>query len=259
MTETKKNPKNPGADVLNSVFKAISEPLKAVLSTSSAGISHPSAKGEASEFQWLQWLRTYLPRRYEVDKGFVIDSDGNVSEQQDIIIYDRQYSPYLLNKDGMICVPAESVYAVLEVKQSLSRAHIKYSGQKIESVRCLKRTSVQIAYAGGMYEAKPPQRIIGGLVCLNSVWKKGFPASIIRNALETVKDKVKQIDLICCLTVGSLEVSYKDDRIELKASTPEGALIFFFIELLSALQNIGTVPAIDFNAYLTAFENVKSL
>jgi hypothetical protein len=31
-------------------------------------------------------------------------------EQVDIVIYDRQYSPFLFNQNGAKCVAAESVY-----------------------------------------------------------------------------------------------------------------------------------------------------
>jgi len=244
--------------VLDSVFSAISEPLRAILTTTSAGVRHPGTKGDASEFQWLQWLKTYLPQRYEVKKGFVIDSEGCISEQQDIIIYDRQYTPYLLNKEGVIYVPAESVYAIIEVKQELSRVYIKYAGDKIKSVRCLKRTSIPIRHAGGIYEPKPLHRIIGGLVCLDSSWKKGINGSNVCGALEQVKDSNSQIDLICCLTRGALAISYEKDSIKLKKSTPESSLIFFFIKLMSALQDIGTVPAIDFNAYSRTLKNFEA-
>jgi hypothetical protein len=60
-------------------------------------------------------LRGFLPWRYQVGTGFVVDQSGNKSEQQDIILYDRQYSPALLSSDDVeqsIYVPVESVYAV---------------------------------------------------------------------------------------------------------------------------------------------------
>jgi hypothetical protein len=243
--------------ILDSVFSAISEPLRAILITTTTSVSHPGTKGDASEYQWLLWLKTYLPKRYEVNKGFVIDSEGSISEQQDIIIYDRQYTPYLLNKDGVIYVPAESVYAVVEVKQELSRAYIKYAGDKIKSVRCLKRTSIPIPWAIGKLKAKRPHRIIGCLVCLKSSWKKGIVNSVIQSALEQVKDQNSQIDLICCLTEGALSVSYGKNVVKLKKSTSEGSLTFFFIKLISELQRLATVPAIDFEAYSKTLKNFE--
>lgn len=242
---------------LNSVFSAISEPLRTVLTTTTTSVTHPVSKGDASEYQWLQWLKNYLPKRYEVNKGFVVDSEGNFSEQQDIIIYDRQYSPYLLNKDGIIYVPAESVYAVVEVKQELSKAFIKYAGDKIKSVRCLKRTSVPIPWADGKLRAKSLHRIIGCLVCLKNGWKKGIVDSRMMKSLENVRDKNSQIDLICCLNAGSLVVSYKNNAIGLEKSTPEASLTYFFLKLMSKLQELATAPAMDFNAYSKTLKNYE--
>jgi len=74
---------------LDAVFSAISNPLRTVLTESATVIEHPSTKGDACEFQWVKWLKTYLPKRYSADKGFVIDHTGSISEQQDIIVYDR--------------------------------------------------------------------------------------------------------------------------------------------------------------------------
>lgn len=243
---------------LDDVFLAISEPLKAVLSSTSATIIHPGTKGDASEFQWLNWLRTYLPKRYEINKGFVIDSDAYISDQQDIIIYDRQYSPYLLSREGVIYVPAESVYAVIEVKQKLNKKYIEYASEKVRSVRRLKRTSIPIYTAEGVIPPKPPQKIIGGLVCLSSDWKKGINSRRLEKALKEIDDENGRIDIGCCLESGSFTVNYNNEgTITIERSTAESALIFFFIRLMSMLQQLGTVSAIDFNSYaknLSSFE-----
>lgn len=242
---------------LDSVFYTISEPLKSILTTTSSSISHPRTKGDASEFQWLKWLRTYLPKRYKVDNGFVIDSNGCISEQQDIIIYDQQYTPYLLNEEGIIYITAESVYGVIEVKQKLNREYIMYTGDKIKSVRCLERTSVPVRHLGGIGGPKELHTIIGGLVCLACHWKKKLDSSYLVKALEQVKEPDKQIDIICCLEDGSCVMSYERDTIELRKSTRSSSLVFFFINLMSKLQDIGTVPAMDYNAYAKSLEILK--
>lgn len=235
---------------LKSVFSIISEPMEAVLSTTSSTITHSGTKGDACEFQWLKWLKTYLPKRYTVDSGFVIDSEGYISDQQDIIIYDRQYTPYLLNEEGVIYVPAESVYAVIEVKQELNRSYIKYASDKIYSVRRLKRTSTEIHHAGGTYEAKPLHQIIGGLVCQKFSWsQKDLKNKHLINSLNSIKDLNQQIDLVCCLEIGSFFTTYEQNSVNLTTSKKEDAMSFFFIKLMSKLQNIATVPAIDFDEY----------
>lgn len=57
--------------------------------------AHPTMKGDASEKVWLEMLETYLPRRYQVTKAHVVDSLDVFSDQIDVVVFDRQYSPDL--------------------------------------------------------------------------------------------------------------------------------------------------------------------
>lgn len=38
------------------------------------------------------WFNDYLPKRYKAAKATVVDSQGNISEQIDLALYDIQYS-----------------------------------------------------------------------------------------------------------------------------------------------------------------------
>ena len=80
---------------IKNLFKSMQNQMLASLSTQEF-IKHPGTKGDATENNWISWMRRFLPKRYAVDKAFVIDSDGNLSDQIDIVIYDKQYSPILL-------------------------------------------------------------------------------------------------------------------------------------------------------------------
>lgn len=106
---------NPTQDRLADILDGLQARLEGGLRGNRAAVTHPGARGEASEDDWLRVLNDHLPRRYKVDRAFVIDSLGGCSEQIDIVIYDHQYSPYLYNQANQRYVPAESVYGVLEV------------------------------------------------------------------------------------------------------------------------------------------------
>ncbi len=80
-----------------------------------------------------------------------------------IVIHDRQYCPLLFEDGGQKYIPAESVYAALEVKQDLNKGHIEYAAAKGESVRRLRRTNVDIVHAGGVHEPRPLFDIITGI------------------------------------------------------------------------------------------------
>ncbi|CAD0299356.1 DUF6602 domain-containing protein [Xanthomonas hortorum] len=123
--------------------------VEAELETARLALHHPTDKGDASEQVWIKLLNTYLPKRYVVSKAHVVDSDGNFSQQIDIVVHDRQYSPFVFSYQGVHYVPAESVYAVFEAKQEINAETMSYAQIKAESVRKLVRTSMPVPTVDG--------------------------------------------------------------------------------------------------------------
>lgn len=233
---------------LRSLFLGLQKQMVAELSTNRENIIHPGTKGDASELSWLKVLQHYLPKRYQIKKAFVLDSRGQLSEQIDIVIFDQQYSPFLFNQSGALYVPAESVYAVIEVKQDLAKDEIEYAGSKAASVRQLHRTSVPIPHAGGIYSPKEPFRILSGIVTLGSTWNPPF-GKAFKSSIAGLSP-TQQIDLGCALQFGSFEITYSDnEKLMIETSQQEDSLIFFFLHLLSRLQQLGTAPMIDIDEY----------
>ncbi|MBL7933131.1 MAG: hypothetical protein JNL60_14590, partial [Bacteroidia bacterium] len=151
------------------LFHGLQKQMVAQLNTNREFIQHPGSKGDSLENVWIEWLRKYLPNRYNVDKAIVIDSNGNLSHQLDLVIYDQQYTPFVFTQNGIHYIPAEGVYAVFEVKPDFKgsvdgETFFEYAGKKIESVRKLKRTSVTIINAGVESKARPLTKIVGGIL-----------------------------------------------------------------------------------------------
>jgi hypothetical protein len=218
-----------------------------------AAVTHPGARGEASEEDWLRVLNEHLPRRYQADRAFVIDSRGECSDQIDVVIYDRQYSPFLYNQANQRYIPAESVYAVLEVKQDLSREHVLYAGAKAASVRRLHRTSAPIPHADGEYKPRPLPRIVAGVLTYQSSWAPPF-GDAFRTALAEL-DADSQLDLGCSLLHGAFEIRYPaDGQVQLTVVEGPRSLVQFLMRLLKQLQALATAPAIDYEAYLARFQ-----
>lgn len=208
---------------------------------------HPTAKGDGTELHWLQMLQRRLPARYRAERAFVIDADGYRSQQIDIVIHDRQFCPMLLDTAGGIHIPAESVYAVLEVKQDLSKEQIEYAGDKIASVRCLHRTSAEFLHATGRSRTTP-KPILGGILAFESGWSPplgdAFESALRASPVDS------RVDLGCALCDGAFEVVYSDTgEPQITRSSADCSLIFFFLRLLHRLQQIATVPAIDYVEY----------
>ena len=231
---------------ITELFQGLQEQMKVALEINRKFVPHPSSKGEGAENSWIDWLNDYLPNRYRAERAKVIDYKGNLSDQMDIVIYDPQYSLFVFNQNDLLYIPAESVYAVFEVKQNLNKAHIEYTAKKIEIVRRLERTSAPIYYVKGQYEPKKLFKIIGGLITLSNDWKaidKPFYA-----ALKSCTDD-QQLNLGCCIEAGSFAISYENGMITCDQSAKKDALIFFFLHLIEMLQKLGTVPAIEIPKY----------
>ena len=233
---------------LSGLFLSLQKQMIAKMHTSRTFVHHSPTKGAAAEQAWLAMLKAYLPERYKADSAFVVDSEGELSEQIDIVIYDRQYSPLILHQEGVLYVPAESVYAVFDVKHELSRPAIVEAGKKAESVRRLKRTSVPIKYAAGTYGAKRPVEITAGILSLESWWSGGRLVESVDKVLGELPNG-KFIDLGCAIRGGAFEASRRGKKLRVEKSPAEAALIFFFLRLLHRLQKVGTVPAIDILKY----------
>jgi len=233
---------------ISAAFLDLQQAMSQELITDRTHIKHPVSKGNATEFKWIETFRKYLPNRYSVDKAFVIDCKGNISDEIDMIIYDQQYSPFLFNRDTSLFIPAESVYAVLEIKQDLNKTHIEYAGRKASSVRLLYRTSAPVPYVEGKLKCKPLHEIIAGILTLTSSWKDPFGRGFI-SAIKKSKPE-ERIDIGCVLEQGAFEIKYESDGNEKSNIIPKDkALIFFFLKLLSKLQSIGTCPAIEIGSY----------
>ncbi|HEX5718643.1 MAG TPA: DUF6602 domain-containing protein [Thermoanaerobaculia bacterium] len=217
-------------------------------------IHHEGEKGAASEEGWRQMLSDYLPKRYCVAKAFVIDSLGQESQQLDLVIHDQQFSPFWFNQDSALYIPAESVYAVFEVKQNLDRSTVRAAGEKAASVRNLYRTSDSVVWAGGKMEPREPIPILSGLLCFKSQWSPPFGAPLIESLGDLSTHQ--RLDLVCALTHGSFEVKYPESAPpQLDLSTPDAALIFFFLRLLERLQQVGTVTAMKIREYAKVLED----
>lgn len=244
------------ADRLTEILDGLQARLEGELRGNRAAVTHPGARGEASEEDWLRVLKDHLPQRYQADRAFVIDSNGATSDQIDIVIYDRQYSPFLYNQANQRYVPAESVYGVVEVKQDLSRDHVLYAGEKAASVRRLHRTSARIPHAGGTYDPRALPRVVAGLVTYQSTWTPAF-GEAFRGALGELGADA-QLDLGCSLLHGTFEATYPVGQ-PVNVIVAEGprSLVQFLMRLLKQLQALATAPAIEYEAYLARFERAE--
>jgi hypothetical protein len=234
--------KDSGRIDLHQVFLRVQQQMLASLAASDI-FEHPTACGDAAEQPWIKLFNRYLPMRYRAAGAFIVDADGNRSRQIDVAVYDQLYSPLLFDHESGIHLPAESVYAVFEVKHTLTARWLGDAGRKAASVRKLRRTSAPILNVGTLSPPKPPPPILAGALSLDTIWTQTFPERV--SALLQRMPSEERLDLGCALRHGAFEVS--DSAIHF--SQPDEALICFFLSFLRRLQQLGTAPAIDLAEY----------
>jgi len=229
---------------LSVLLSGLHDEIQQKLTTARKAFGHPGTKGDASESVWLDMLKTYLPQRYRATKGHVVDSKGSISDQIDVLVFDRQYSPFIFEFQGQTIIPAEAVYAGFEAKQSINAAQVDYAQKKIASVRRLHRTSLPIPTAMGVLPPKPLHRIIGGLVTFESDWNPPLGKPLL-DALSG-SDENGALDLGCVAAHGIFMCDAEGCHI---ATKQEKAATAFLFELIARLQTCATVPMIDIRSY----------
>lgn len=246
-------PSHPEADALTKrvslrgAMVARQKALAAQLGVTPAFTSHATTIGDAAEVNWTRMMRNWLPNRYGVGPIFAIDADDRQSQQIDVAIYDQHFAPlWFETEGGAQIVPVESVYAVFEVKPEINKTYTDYTGDKIASVRALRRTNGQFRHLGGTnahpdLDSKP---ILGGILSVRSGWTDMEGKAAV-NAL-TGLDDLRRLDLGIALDALSFDIN-RGGNVEF--SDPDLQLIFFAMRLFYRLQGIGTALAVDIAEY----------
>lgn len=205
---------------------------------------HAPTKGDITEEAWRVFFNTYLPKRYSCNNAFVVDYKGNISEQIDVVIYDEYFSPFIFNQNGVKYIPVESVYAVFEVKPSLSKENFEYARKKALSVRKLLRTTAPVYCNGILVPGREPPHIIAGLLTTNKAWENSL------TSFTCPCETSDFLDLGCCINGRSW--LWHGGRYIL-SSEDRNSLLTFFTTFLDLLRQLGTVPAMDIGKYFNGF------
>ncbi|MVO09203.1 hypothetical protein GOQ30_08530 [Flavobacterium sp. TP390] len=237
---------------MKSLFIGLQKSMIADLESIRENTPHEPTKGDGSENIWLEFFEKYLPKRYSVTKAIIIDFEGNRSDAIDIVIYDKQYTPFILNRNGIKYLPVESVYAVFEAKQEISKGNLIYAADKVKSVRVLNRTTAAVVDRGEIKTAPKLFNILGGFLSLDNSWADSIETSEpFNNCFQNLKGD-EEINIGCVLNDKSFVF---DNSKKINFSSDNETLIFFFLKLLLELQKLGTVRPIDLNKYIDQLDS----
>lgn len=198
-------------NILSEYYHGIVGQIQAEVEYINALFEHQGLKGSGNELKLVNMLKKFIPKKYGIGTGVIIDREGNQSRQCDIIIYDNQNYPDVLSISSSKFYPIEIVYAVIEVKTRLNLSSARESIQNIESVKSLKQSNQRFR----VYPTDPVEKIDDN----TSFWETQSPTPPL-GFVFAYKSKTNKLrtfhnwynselnrnfpDFVCCLDQGIL-------------------------------------------------------
>lgn len=230
-------------------LKAAANKLQIDYADVTAHIGHMGEMGASREEILKRYIQQFLPEKFKVGRGFIIDAEGNQSRQQDFIIYDAFNCPKALNMETVQVLPIESVFCTIEVKSTLSKVELEKSIENIRSVRGLKPTVIH----NMPIQPANTNNTIGLIFAYSS---DTSIETILDNFYKLNKEVTydKQVSLICILDKGLILRSdkqkmgnvtlfpHQNTTIGYVQNSLETNFYLFCLLLLNTLNNMTNLP-----------------
>jgi hypothetical protein len=125
-------------DLIQSAGKQLRQDFEEIQSNN----PHAAESGAEAELILKAFLKARLPRRFDIESGLVVNTDGTISSQTDLIIFDALNSPVYRQGPKVHILPRDNVAVVIEVKSKLNKDQLKDAAKKIASVKRLRPTPI---------------------------------------------------------------------------------------------------------------------
>lgn len=175
--------------------------------------SDPGTAGDQGEENWATLLRDWLPATFHVEtKGRILDSNGVLSPQIDILVLKPEYPEILLKKKHFL---AGGVLAAFECKITLKAIHIS---SFFKTTAIIKNMAPLKGYRSIYEEAHSPI-YVGLLAQSHSFSKKDVTENIgnhiYKNDQKYVTKPIEMPDLFCisdaCCWIGKKSLAPQTD------------------------------------------------
>lgn len=173
---------------LEKIFESIGKKLVIDFDNISSEINHRFSKGHVRELELAsQFVRKYIPAKIGVGNGEIVATSDEVSNECDLILYEKNSCPFLLYKEGYQIFPIELVHGIIEVKSNLDSRELEDAFNKIQKIKKFPKSAFR------------PQE--GPIIKANNLYDKewdffptlGFVFAYNSIDLLTLKDKLKEL------------------------------------------------------------------
>ena len=245
--------------ILKNIFDNLEQSL---YSDMSIRIEHNLEDGKYREYLVTKVLQKIIPSKYSITNGFIIDSDNNISQEMDVIIYDKNYVPPFFDETYTV-VPIEAVIAVIQVKTTLKSDTLNDSIKNLNSIDKLNsKTGGKIISANGTLITEKryikPYKII---IAYQTTYTDSHDFSNImkdidmlyiveKNKIWFIKDRNK-IESVVCEKLETMEKAQKDYSVR---KITESRLAFFALNLLEKMKLINNSIIINYEEYIKGAE-----
>jgi hypothetical protein len=98
--------------------------------------AHPPTVGAFYEMILRKFLKDFVPNKYKISTGFVVDIEpNNLSRQIDILIYENDTFPPIYQHEDLVIVESSAVYAAIEVKGQINSGAITLAKENMETFK----------------------------------------------------------------------------------------------------------------------------
>ncbi|MBI3158371.1 MAG: hypothetical protein HYZ26_02080 [Chloroflexi bacterium] len=221
---------------LSEVFSGIATKMLADFRQIHAQIQHTGIRGREREDVLRIFLERYVPSKYGIATGEIVDDRLAVSKECDLIVFDHLNCPYLYSTQGVRVFPSEPVYCVIEVKSKLGPKTFRQALENIRHVRNLNRDNGVIGAVVFAYESSIGRGTI-------------FETAEYLGNIANEYNPIEIPDLICVLDSGNIWIHGNNDnpydmpedpsdrRMLAIEPTETSNLLLFFDQLLKLLNS----------------------
>jgi hypothetical protein len=126
-------------NLLTTYYDGVTQRLQIEIDYLNRLIGHMGERGRANENLLINLIVKFLPKKYSIGSGIIIDKNGNSSKQIDIIVYDSHFHPELFSQGAAAALyPVDVVYMTIEVKSTMTKDDMEKSIENVASVKRLK-------------------------------------------------------------------------------------------------------------------------
>jgi hypothetical protein len=115
-------------------WAGVQQRLEAEVTVFAELVRHEAERGRENEAVLARILGSFVPRRYGVGSGLLIDSSDHYSRQTDVVLFDQSDELAVLAQTTQLLFPVENVLAGIEVKTTLRKEDIEDCALKHEDL-----------------------------------------------------------------------------------------------------------------------------